>query len=126
MAIGQFEAISTSEIGFLGKRFIVYLALAHRECHAELKQHMASKDGYILHMDGTCEGDSPQLFSCIDEISKFVLGNRKMPTEDSQHIIPLENAAFWRAGQAQFIHEAIAEDADWAEVVDHLDAQLRH
>ncbi len=82
-------AISTSEIGFLGKRFIVYLALAHRECHAELKQHMASKGGYILHMDGTCEGDSPLLFSCIDDISKFVLGNRKMPTEDSQYIIPL-------------------------------------
>jgi hypothetical protein len=82
-------AISTSEIGFLGKRFIVYLALAHWECHAELKQHMASKGGYILHMDGTCEGDSPLLFSCIDDISKFVLGNRKMPTEDSRHIIPL-------------------------------------
>jgi len=82
-------AISTSEIGFLGKRFIVYLALAHRECHAELKQHMATKGGYILHMDGTCEGDSPLLFSCIDDISKWVLGNRKMPTEDSQYIIPL-------------------------------------
>ena len=81
--------ISTSEIGFLGKRFIVHLALAHRECQPELKQHMASKGGYILHMDGTCEGDSPLLFSCIDDISKFVLGNRKMPTEDSQHIIPL-------------------------------------
>jgi len=40
--------------------------------------------------------------------------------------IPLANAAFWSAGQAQFIREAIAEDADWAEVVDHLDAQLRH
>lgn len=40
--------------------------------------------------------------------------------------IPLEKAAFWSAGQAQFLHEAIAEDADWAEVVDQLDAQLRH
>jgi hypothetical protein len=40
-------------------------------------------------MDGTCEGDSPQLFSCIDEISNIVLGNRKMPAEGSQHIIPL-------------------------------------
>jgi hypothetical protein len=40
--------------------------------------------------------------------------------------IPLANAAFWSAGQAQFIREAIVEDADWAEVVDHLDAQLRH
>jgi len=81
--------ISTSEIGFLGKRFIVYLALAHRECHAALRQHMAARGGYILHMDGTCEGDSPQLFSCIDGISDIVLGNRKMPSEDSQLIIPL-------------------------------------
>jgi hypothetical protein len=47
--------------------------------------------------------------------------NNHLPTE-----IPLERAAFWSAGQAQFIHEAITLDADWAEVVDHLDAQLRH
>ena len=32
-------------------------------------------------MDGTCEGDSPHLFSCMDEISNIVLGNRKMPSE---------------------------------------------
>jgi hypothetical protein len=47
--------------------------------------------------------------------------NNHLPAE-----IPLERAAFWSAGQAQFIHEAITLDADWAEVVDHLDAQLRH
>ena len=40
--------------------------------------------------------------------------------------IPLEKAAFWSAGQAQFLLEAIEEDADWAEIVDQLDAQLRH
>lgn len=40
--------------------------------------------------------------------------------------IPLERAAFWSAGQAQFIHEAIEQDSDWAEIVDQLDAQLRH
>ena len=81
--------ISVSEIAFLGKRFIVYLALAHRESQEDLKRYMVSNGGYILHMDGTCEGGSPHLFSCIDEISNIVLGNRKMPTEDSQHIIPL-------------------------------------
>jgi len=81
--------ISLSEISFLGKRFIVYLVLAHNECQPELKQVMQSKGGYILHMDGTCEGDSPHLFSCMDEISNIVLGNRKMPTEDSQYIAPL-------------------------------------
>ena len=46
--------------------------------------------------------------------------NNHLPAE-----IPLESAAFWSAGQAQFIREAITEDADWAEVVDHLDTQLR-
>ena len=82
-------SISNSEIGFLGKRFIIYLLLAHIECQAELKQHMPLKGGYILHMDGTCEGDSPHLFSCIDELSRIVLGNRKMLRSDSQPIIPL-------------------------------------
>ncbi len=81
--------ISLNEIGFLGKRFIVYLMLAHKECQEQLKQYMYSKGGYILHMDGTCEGGSPHLFSCIDEISNIVLGNRKMLTEDSLYIIPL-------------------------------------
>ncbi len=82
-------AISLREIAFLGKRFIITLALAHKQSQTELKQYMASKGGYILHMDGTCEGGSPHLFSCIDAISNIVLGNRKMPTEDSQYIIPL-------------------------------------
>jgi hypothetical protein len=53
-------------------------------------------------------------------IDNFIQNNH-LPAE-----IALENAAFWSAGQAQFIREAIALDSDWAEVVDHLDAQLRH
>ena len=47
--------------------------------------------------------------------------NHRLPRD-----IPLEQAAFWTAGQAQFIHEALEQDAEWAEVVDQLDAQLRH
>ena len=81
--------ISTSEVGFLGKRFIVYLALAHRACQDALREHLCAKGGYILHLDATCEGDSPQLFSAMDELSRMVLGNRKMPSEDSRHMIPL-------------------------------------
>ena len=81
--------ISSSEISFLGKRFIVYLLLAHHQCQEPLKQAMQSKGGYLLHLDGTCEGASAHLFSGLDEISNLVLGNRKMPTEDSQYIVPL-------------------------------------
>lgn len=40
--------------------------------------------------------------------------------------IKLEQAAIWSAGQAQFIHEAMSHESDWSEVVDQLDAQLRH
>lgn len=40
--------------------------------------------------------------------------------------IPLEQAAFWSAGQAKFIQESRAEDSDWSDIVDRLDAQLRH
>ncbi|WP_111412042.1 DUF2789 domain-containing protein [Billgrantia lactosivorans] len=37
----------------------------------------------------------------------------------------LHEAPFWSPAQAKFLEEALEEDADWAEVVDHLDASLR-
>ena len=80
--------ISLSEINYLGKKFIVYLALAHQDCKAELKQYMQLKGGYILHLDGTCEGESPHLMSSIDEMSQIILHNQKMPSENSDYIIP--------------------------------------
>lgn len=38
----------------------------------------------------------------------------------------LADAAFWTEAQARFLRESIAEDSDWSEVVDQLDASLRH
>lgn len=81
-------SISLREISYLGKKFIVYLALAHRTCHDKIKNHMKKKGGYILHLDGTCEGDSPHLFSFIDELSKIVLDNIKIPSENAKQIKP--------------------------------------
>lgn len=40
--------------------------------------------------------------------------------------VALAEASFWNPGQRAFLREAIAEDADWAELVEHLDALLRH
>ncbi|AMD00109.1 DUF2789 domain-containing protein [Halomonas chromatireducens] len=37
----------------------------------------------------------------------------------------LHEAPFWSESQSAFIFDALEEDADWAEVVDHLDASLR-
>lgn len=81
-------SISLREISYLGKKFIVYLALAHRACRDKIKNHIKTNGGYILHLDGTCEGDSPHLFSFIDELSSIVLDNIKIPSENSKQIKP--------------------------------------
>ncbi len=39
--------------------------------------------------------------------------------------LPLHQAEFWSASQAAFLHEAVEEDADWADVVNSLDVMLR-
>ncbi len=80
--------ISQSEIGFLGRKFVAYLAIAHQQSHRQLRNHMALQGGYVLHMDGTCEGDSPHLFTGMDGIAKIVLDNIKIPSERADLIVP--------------------------------------
>jgi hypothetical protein len=73
--------ISASEVEYLGKKFIVYLALAHRQSAPRLKKAMKDNGGYILHLDGTCEGGGPMLMSSLDSLSEIVLGNVKLPSD---------------------------------------------
>lgn len=81
-------SISPSEIAYLGKKFIVYLTLAHRQSASRIKAAMALKGGYILHLDSTYENKSPLLMIALDSIMKIVLGNIKISTEKSDSIIP--------------------------------------
>ena len=81
-------SISPSEVAYLEKRFIVYLALAHRQSSQRIKETLDDRGGYVLHLDGTCEGDSPHLMSGLDEISGIVLHNVKIPAENADAIIP--------------------------------------
>ncbi len=37
----------------------------------------------------------------------------------------LYEADFWNNSQADFLQEAICQDADWAEIIDQLDNMLR-
>jgi len=80
--------ISERQIGYLGRKFVVYLALAHRESREQLVHSMTNRGGYILHLDGTCEGDSPHLFCGLDGISEIVLDNIKIPSERKELMIP--------------------------------------
>jgi hypothetical protein len=52
-------------------------------------------------------------------IEAFVAAHRPLPAG-----MALADAPFWTPGQAQFLREEIAEDADWAEIVDTLGALL--
>mgnify|MGYP006193028123 FL=1 len=39
--------------------------------------------------------------------------------------VKIADAPFWTTGQATLLREELAEDADWAELVDQLSAALR-
>ncbi len=83
--------ISARQIGYLGRKFIAYLAIAHQQSRQRLKKVMTLRGGYILHVDGTCEGDSPHLFTGIDGIAQIVLDNIKLPSEKAELLIPFFN-----------------------------------
>lgn len=53
-------------------------------------------------------------------IDRFIAQHKPIPAE-----VELHKASFWNPSQADFLRQTIEEDADWAEVVDHLDAMLR-
>ena len=98
--------ISPSQIGFLGKKFIVYLAIAHHQSRNRIKLAMASRGGYILHLDGTCEGDSPHLFTGLDGIAQIVLDNIKLPSERADLLIPFFRKIKQQYGEpAALVHD---------------------
>lgn len=53
-------------------------------------------------------------------IQRFIERNSPIPED-----MALPDAPCWNEGQAEFLREAIEDDADWAEVVDHLNTSLR-
>ncbi|MCP4343079.1 MAG: transposase [Desulfobulbaceae bacterium] len=80
--------ISPRGVSLLGRKFIVYLAIAHGRCSDDITKAMRLRGGYIFHLDATCEGRDPILMSSLDSISQIVLGNVKLPAEDQKHIVP--------------------------------------
>ena len=80
--------ISESEIRYLGQKFIAYLDICHRQSQLKLRLKMIRNGGYILHIDGTCEGDSLNLFTGMDEISGIILSSVKINSEKKEKIIP--------------------------------------
>ncbi|MEY4122163.1 MAG: hypothetical protein RLZZ457_1001 [Pseudomonadota bacterium] len=53
-------------------------------------------------------------------IEAFVKSHRPLNTSTR-----LEDASFWTPSQSHFIKEQLANDADWAELIDQLSLALR-
>ena len=83
--------LSPSEINYLGRKFILYLARAHRQAIPRIRENMSMAGGYMLHLDATHAGDAPALMTGLDSLSKIVLANIKIPSEQTDHIIPFLN-----------------------------------
>jgi len=79
--------ICRSEVSYLAKKFIVYLALLHKKVQKETRAFLSMNGGYILHLDGTCDGDSPHLISVLDGITEIVLDNTKVLSENADDLI---------------------------------------
>lgn len=64
-----------------------------------------------------------QLGLAADEksIEDFVTKYSPLPGE-----IALQDAPFWSESQSHFLEEGLEDDSDWAEVIDELDARMRH
>jgi hypothetical protein len=82
-------AISPSEVSLLSKKFILYLAQAHKDKEQQIKGLIHKKGGYVAHLDGTCDGDSPHFFCVAEELSQLVLISRKIPSESVDAIVPI-------------------------------------
>lgn len=79
--------ISTSEVEVLINNFLFYLTAVHQQNNDLIKQYIEKQGGYILHLDATCEGDSPKLVSSIDPVSGFVLYSAKIKSENKDDLI---------------------------------------
>jgi hypothetical protein len=53
-------------------------------------------------------------------IDRFIASHSPLPAA-----MLLSEAPFWTAGQAAFLREGLLVDADWAEVIDALNGELR-
>ncbi len=80
--------ISSGEIDYLAKKFVVYLSIVHSRNAGRIEAAMKLNGGYIFHLDSTCDKGSPMLMCGIDSISDFVLGSIKIPSEKADFIVP--------------------------------------
>lgn len=109
--------ISISEIEILIDKFIFYLAAVHQHSIQLIRAQIKTQGGYILHIDATCEGDSPKLVSSVDSVSGFVLYSAKISSENKDELTAFLTQIYLYFGRPQAvvsdmskaIHAAVVE-----------------
>jgi len=80
--------ISAPEVHYLGRKFILLPAQAHRLATPRIRSKMIFAGGYILHIDAMHEGDAPALMTGMDSLSEIILSNMKVPSENAESTSP--------------------------------------
>ena len=80
--------LSTGEISALALRFVLHLAALHSACAERIRAALASDGGYPLHVDATGEDGRGTLFVAYAGWRHWVLGAWKLPTENTEAILP--------------------------------------
>jgi hypothetical protein len=88
--------ISESEVTYLAKKFVHYMAEAHQDKLQEIRQFLHSGGGWFLYFDAMHPGQGSSHFMCavaeeIAEKVNIVLGSVKLPKESTETV-----AAFLR------------------------------
>jgi hypothetical protein len=74
---------------YLTRKFVAYFQIVHEESIGLLRKAMRVRGGYVLHIDGTCEGASEMLFLCVDSISDQILESRKISSENHKDVVTI-------------------------------------
>lgn len=106
--------ISAGEVEFLINNFLFYLTAVHQQNIDLIRQYVEKQGGYILHLDATCEGDSPKLVSSIDPVSGFVLYSVKLKSENKDDLIGFLEEIKRRLGVPLAVVSDMAEAIEYA------------
>lgn len=81
--------ISRQEVSRLSRISIKSISQMHFERTDEIKKLVERNGGYILHIDGTIDGDYESLLICYDSISGVILYSAQVDTESSENVKPM-------------------------------------
>ena len=78
--------VSDTTVRYLARKFLAYIQVVHQQSIPLLKADMSLRGGYILHVDGSCDGGSGVLLVAVDSLSGQVLESQKIASENHAEV----------------------------------------